>query len=335
MELALHFSYQSTTTPWAELFEQSLAQLALGQRLGVRAAFVAEHHFLPDNWIPSPLVVSAAIAGRFPELTVGTDVLLLPLHHPVQVAEDVAVLDHLTRGKFILGVGLGWREEEFRAYGVRRSERVPRLLEALDLIRRLLSGTAVSYAGKYWRVEDLTITPRPFQHPHPPIWLGAIVPTAVKRAAQLGLVWIMPPGLDVERLRELQALYLDHLDPSQRAGEAGNIRPLRREAVVARTLEEAWERARPTLDHEYGVVYRDVYPDYPVGGTVKQLAEYARGRFLVGPPEEVLEEINRYRSALAPTHLLLRMHLPNMAHEQVLEGLELLGTMGRQAGFWS
>lgn len=335
MELDLHFSYQSTTTAWPELFEQSLEQLALGLQLGAKAAFVAEHHFLPDNWVPSPLVACAAINSRFPQLTVGTDVLLLPLHHPVRVAEDVAVLDNLTKGKFILGVGLGWRDEEFRNYGVRRQERVARLLESLEIVRRLLTEPDVTYHGKYFAVEGLTITPRPVQHPHPPIWLGAIVPEAVKRAARLGLVWIMPPGLDLERLRELQELYLEHLTPALRGGEVGGTRPLRREAVVATTMEDAWAYARPTLDYEYGVVYRDVYRDYPLGGAVQDLARYARDRFLVGTAEVVMEEIERYRAALGPTHLILRMHLPNMEHRRVLEGLELLGSAGRKAGLWS
>lgn len=335
MELGLHFSYQSTTTPWPDLFEQSLEQLALGLQHGVKAAFVAEHHFLQDNWVPSPLVACAGISGRFPGLTVGTDVLLLPLHHPVRVAEDCAVLDNLTRGKFILGVGLGWRDEEFRAYGVSRPERVGRLVESLELVRRLLGETSVTHQGRYFTVEGLTITPRPVQQPHPPIWLGAIVPEAVKRAGRLGLVWIMPPGLDLERLRELQAVYLDHLDPAERAAGVGRTRPLRREAVVAPTMETAWALARPTLDYEYGVVYRDLYPDYPRGGTVKDFAQYARGRFLIGPPEVVLEEIDRYKAALAPTHLILRIHLPNMAQDHVLEGLALLGDAGQKAGLWS
>jgi alkanesulfonate monooxygenase SsuD/methylene tetrahydromethanopterin reductase-like flavin-dependent oxidoreductase (luciferase family) len=324
-ELGLHFSYQSTTTPWPDLFEQSVEQLRVGRAVGVTMALVAEHHFLPDNWVPSPLVACAALSGRMPELTVGTDILILPLHHPVRVAEDVAVLDNISRGKFILGVALGWREEEFRAYGVPVRERVPRLVEGIALVRRLLAETAVTFRGTYHSVENVTITPRPVQRPHPPIWLGAIVAAAVQRAGELGLVWIRPPGLDLGQLDELEARYVARLDPALRTGTVGQTRPLRREAVVAATMERAWELARPTLDYEYGVVYREVYADYPLGGTVKDLIEYSRGRFLVGTPDFVWEEIDRYRETLGTTHVLLRMHLPDMDHRRVVEGLELLG----------
>jgi len=330
VELGLHFSYQSTQTPWPDLFDQSVEQLRVGQAAGVTMAVVAEHHFLPDNWVPSPLVACAAISGRMPEVTVGTDILILPLHHPVRVAEDVAVLDNISKGKFILGVALGWREEEFRAYGVPLRERVPRLVENLEIVRRLLAGTSVTYQGKYHSVEGVTITPRPVQRPHPPIWLGAIVAPAVQRAGTLGLVWIRPPGLDLKQLQALEALYVERLDPALRGGQVGRTRPLRREAVIASTMERAWELARPTLDYEYGVVYREVYEDYPLGGSVKDLIEYSRGRFLVGTPDFVWEEIERYRETLGTTHVLLRMHLPNLEHERVREGLELLAVKGRK-----
>ena len=111
---------------------------------------------------------------------------MLPLHNPVELAEAGAFLDVITGGKFLLGVGLGYRPEEYQIFGVPMSERVSRFTEAVEIIRRLWSEDRVTHSGRHWQFSDAAIAPRPLQAPRPPIIIGAQVDAAIARAAKIG-----------------------------------------------------------------------------------------------------------------------------------------------------
>ena len=124
---------------------------------------------------------------------IGTNVTLLPLHNPVELAEVGAFMDVITGGKFLLGVGLGYRPEEYAIYGVPMTERISRFTEAVGIIRRLWSEDNVTHRGRHWQFSDASIRPRPLQQPHPPIIIGAQVEAAIVRAAKLGDGWLLVP----------------------------------------------------------------------------------------------------------------------------------------------
>src|SRR5437762_10059934 len=126
-------------------------------------------------------------------MTLGTGCLLLPLHHPVEIAEQLATLDVITGGRFIFGVGLGYRDVENEAMGHDPKERVGRLVEGLEVIERLWNGEPVTYQGTHFRLRDVRISMRPLQRPRPPIWLAANSDAGVRRAARLGDAWLMNP----------------------------------------------------------------------------------------------------------------------------------------------
>ena len=126
--------------------------------------------------------------------------MLLPLHNPVELAEAAAFLDVITGGKFLLGVGLGYRPEEFQIYGVPMSERVSRFNEAVEIIRRLWSEDRVTHSGRHWQFSDVTIAPRPLQAPYPPIIIGAQVDAAIARAAKIGDGWLSVPTSTLDQL---------------------------------------------------------------------------------------------------------------------------------------
>lgn len=170
--------------PFETLYREMLDQIAWAEGLGFRSVWLTEHHFCDDGYTPSPLVVAAAIGARTEHMQIGTNVLVLPLHDPIRIAEDAATASILTGGRFRLGVGQGYHEEEFTAFGRKLRNRPSLLEEGIEIIRRAWSGEVVNFTGKRFRVEGVRITPVP-DNP-PPIFVGALADPAIERAARIG-----------------------------------------------------------------------------------------------------------------------------------------------------
>ena len=163
-----------------DLYADALDLAAYAEELGFDSVWTSEHHFVDDGYAPSLLPLCAAIAARTSRVQVGTGLLLIPLHDPIRVAEDAATVDLLSRGRLILGLGLGWRAEEFEGFGVPLGERVRRLEHAVEVLRGAWTGEPVSGSGS-----EVIVTPRPGRAGGPPIWIGAGVERAVRRAGRI------------------------------------------------------------------------------------------------------------------------------------------------------
>jgi alkanesulfonate monooxygenase SsuD/methylene tetrahydromethanopterin reductase-like flavin-dependent oxidoreductase (luciferase family) len=185
---------------WAQDFElfyaQRLQQIAAAEGLGFDSVWLTEHHFCDDGYTPSPLVIAAAIGARTSRLRIGTNLMLLPLHDPVRVAEDAATLSLLTGGRFDLGVGIGYRALEFEQFGRQLNQRPSLIEEGIEILRRSWSGDAVNFSGKRFSVGDLRVTPVP-QRP-PLILLGGMAPPAVERAARIADGFLSTGGLGLD-----------------------------------------------------------------------------------------------------------------------------------------
>jgi alkanesulfonate monooxygenase SsuD/methylene tetrahydromethanopterin reductase-like flavin-dependent oxidoreductase (luciferase family) len=169
---------------FADFYAQTLEQIAWAESLGLDSVWLSEHHFCDDGYTPSPLVVAAAIGARTERMKIGTNLLLLPLHDPIRIAEDVATLATLTRGRFRLGVGLGYRELEYQAFGRALRQRPSLLEEAVEILRRAWSGEPVAFRGRRFQVADVRVTPTP---PEPPLLLiGGLADPAIERVARIG-----------------------------------------------------------------------------------------------------------------------------------------------------
>src|SRR5438132_96120 len=136
----------------------------------------------------------AAFAAATSRIRLGTGVVLAPFHDPLRLAEDAAVVDQISGGRLILGLGLGWREEEFRMFGQRAKERVRRTVDAVEVLRRAWTGERFSYDGKVHSYDRVKVTPRPAQEPGVPIYLGGFTDQAVRRAGRLGDGYIRSRG---------------------------------------------------------------------------------------------------------------------------------------------
>lgn len=316
--------------PWPRLYAELLEQAEAAEALGYDALWLGEHHFLVDGHCPAPLVVAGAVAARTTRLRVGTCVALLPLYHPVRLAEDAAAADVISDGRLVLGVGQGYQQAEFTGFGIALAERFARARETLALVRRLWTEERVSFQGGYWRLDDVALNPRPVQRPHPPIWFAAVRPRAVARIGQTGGVLIRPPADPLPRLSATERLYREAL------GERPSpTRPLVREVYVA----EDDEQARRDVEAHVLYIYREQYTQWGALGEWTAEGRYRRlhdpqdpaltwdrlrrDRFVVGDPLTCARELCRYRDTLGTDYLIARMHFPGLAQAKVLRSMEL------------
>jgi alkanesulfonate monooxygenase SsuD/methylene tetrahydromethanopterin reductase-like flavin-dependent oxidoreductase (luciferase family) len=172
--------------PWVDRYRATLEQIAwVDRELGFDGIYVSEHHFFADGYMPSPRVICAAIAMKTERVTVGTDLIQLPLHHPIAVAEDMLVPDILTGGRMCLGIGQGFYAQEFEALGVSLNHRPSRVEESIEILRAAFAGALFSYDGKRFQIPEIEVAPLPIRPGGPPIWIGALSSAAVERAARL------------------------------------------------------------------------------------------------------------------------------------------------------
>lgn len=172
--------------PYDQLYNEIIDQIVWGEENGFDDIWLSEHHFIEDGYSPSLLPIAAAIASRTKKIHIGTSVILLPFHNPVRMAEDAATVDVISGGRFELGVGVGYKVEEFESFAVSSKERGARTNEGLEIIRRLWEGETLTFEGKYYTVTKAKLTPEPIQQPRPPIWVGGFTPPALRRAAKYG-----------------------------------------------------------------------------------------------------------------------------------------------------
>ena len=315
------------TTEGGSFYPQALHEAIRGEELGFDSVWLEEHHGVQNHYWPSPMIALAGYATRTSRIRLGTDILVLPFYHPVRVAEDAAVLDVMSQGRFIFGAAIGYRPQEFRLFEVSMEDRGARYVEQLKIIRLLWTQDQVDFEGKFYRLAGARIEPKPLSQPHPPIWLGGWGDLSLKRAAELGDIWIPGPTASLEKLLSAQGRYLACLEAAGK--QAPGERPLTREVIIADSNAQALELAEKYLL----INYRDEYGggwQHPLIGSqdaapVDQLEALARDRFIIGDPERCIQAIQRFVDAFGMDHLICRLYFPGMPHEHILHELELLG----------
>lgn len=297
-------------------YAETLEQARVAEQLGYDSVWLPEHHLMA-GYVPSPMLGLAAVAAVTERVELGTDVAIIPFYPPVRLAEEVAMLSDMSGGRFSLGVGLGYRPEEFAAFGVPYEQRGAIMTESLAIVRELLHRENVTYVGEHFQIDDVTVYPRP---PAPvPILVGGWSPPALRRAADLGDAWFPGPTADLEKLRNALAGYDAEL--SERGKERTDL-PIFREVWVANEpalLREGVERLKGLYVDDYLTwQHRNVEADRD-----DPWEDLRRDRFIVGDPKEAADEIARYREELGITHLISRMHFHGSDHQAVLRSMEL------------
>ena len=277
--------------------------------------------WFPHHYLTAPLQMlqimpmMAYLAPHAKGMTMGPNILLLPMLNPVHVAEEAATLDALTEGNFILGAGLGYREGEFTALGVPMKERAARAEESIALMRKLWSGERVTHHGRFYHVENEALSLKPVRTGGVPIWMGATVEASIKRAARLADAWLTDPTPTLDRLAEHMKIFRD---AAREAGAPDKPAVLMRECHVGAMVD-----CQGPLEYKY-----DAYSSWGMAPTQKPaFADYARNRFLIGDAIAVKEEVAKYRETLGIDHLIVRCHWPKMDYAKSLATIRQLGEM--------
>jgi probable F420-dependent oxidoreductase len=306
--------------------DEVIAEAQLAEACGFDSCFFGEHHQDRDGFLPSPLIVATAVAARTTRLRVGTSVILLPLHHPVRVAEDVITLDLVSRGRVVLGVGIGYQPADFRAFGVPMEHRMARFEESIDILRLCWAGEPFSFRGKHYTLEDVQVCPRPFQRPGPPLWIGASVPAAARRAGRVADGFVGTPSTSLENATRLAEVY------RQTAREAGREPEViqMRDAWVAATRAEADTVYGPHVMTAYRYYWENRLAEFRnmPADTPFTLQSLAPDRLILGDPETCVREFQRWQKATGASTFLLRLrhaHSGGPPHDRIMAAIRLFG----------
>ena len=282
--------------------------------------FVAQHFLTgPEAAILQSLPLLSYLAGKVPGMYVGTSIFLLPLHPPVMVAEYFSTLDNLSGGKLLFGVGQGYRDSEFNSFGIDKRERRGRLVEGLQVIRKLWTEDAVTFHGEFFNLDKATCLPKPRQRPCPPILMGADTVKTVAKVPAVADHWIASRRHSKTFLREALPPYKAALDKQGRPFKGLFIF---RDLCIADTRREAEERIKEGYERRY-----QRYQQWGQPGERYDLAfdELKRDRLILGSPAEVVEQVMSYHEEFGTEFMWFMVDWPGMDPRFTLETIQRFG----------
>jgi len=308
----------------ADEYDDTLALARLAEAVGFDALWVSEHHGAADAYLPSLTVMLAAVAAQTSRLALGTAVVLAPFQHPLRFAEDCAVLDQLSRGRLIVGLGSGWRKEEFRAFGIPLAERAGRTAELVKICRAAWDGDTFSFRGRYFAYDDVRVTPKPFGRL--PVMLGGTAGAAIARAGQLADGYIGTPQNRLEEFRR-------HVGLFDRAARSAGRAP---EHLSLGFHVNAWvssdgtipDTVRTAMWHQIGT-YQAWHAADETGQRSSALPriddEAIRERTIAGTPADVVRDFRPWVEEFGERdlHVIVRLHYPGMRRQEAEQAVRL------------
>ncbi len=303
----------------AEFHSAMLEQAETADRAGLDSVWLTEHHFVDDGYLAAVMPALAAIAARTRRVTIGTYVLLAPFYHPLRLAEDAAFIDVISNGRLRLGIGLGYRAEEFDGFQIAIKERLGRTLETIEILKRAWTGEPFSFEGKFFRFRDAHILPRPASRPHPELLWGGMNAQAIRRGAKLGLSFACNLGRrEVETYRS--ALLEFGRDPANFSIVNNRV------VYVADSEELAWN------DIERPALYQaELYGKWLSAASgeespIRPDAARIRRNAVLGTPAQVADRLKQIIGATPMTELILATQLPGLEPRKALRSLERFAT---------
>jgi len=338
MEFGLFFLMQRDEA-WSEqaVYDSGLEQMLAAEALGYTSVWIAEHHFNDYGLCPSPPVLASFVAARTTTLRLGMGVSLLPLHHPVDLAEELAVLDVVSGGRLDVGIGRGGTLQDYRTFQSDRGDSRARVEEGIALMQRSWSGAPFDFQGRFHSAERLHVRPRPVQRPHPPLFIAANSEDSVLSAARLGLPTLSSFFVPVDELQKRHRVYRDAaLAAGRSLTEIENLERRSWGMRVVHVAPDHDEALRATEAPFMGYQRRmSVLRSDATGGSVpssfdrsllrlREFRDYlADGWALVGTPEEVRDGLRKYCDATGYERVLLVMALPGMEAGLALRSMRL------------
>lgn len=310
-----------------DLYSEMLEEIVAAEDMGFESTWLTEHHLLEDGYCPSLLVTAAAIAARTKKVRIGTGIYLMPLHDPIRTAEDAAVVDLISNGRLILGLGLGYRQEEFDVFGKSLRERKGRIEESIEILNKSWSDGQFSFQGRYYNYENINVTPKPVQNPIP-IWIGAFSEPAIKRAASMNApLFIAAIGV-IPIIKYLIDMHRSSLKDFGFNSDAIE-QPVVREVYVSREgRAKAWEKIKDHITYTAkGYASWGSFVDRE-GNLISDpadpsISDIALEQSIVGSPEECIETINQYKGTIPMDPLICRFKFPGLSHKEAMDSMKL------------
>jgi alkanesulfonate monooxygenase SsuD/methylene tetrahydromethanopterin reductase-like flavin-dependent oxidoreductase (luciferase family) len=330
MEIGLFTEFQCAPGMGeAQAFDESLAEMTAAEEMGFDAVWLAEIHFQKDRSVlSSPLIVATAIAARTRRVKIGIAVQVLPLAHPLHLAEDVATLDHLSKGRLDFGVGRSGLPEHYERFNIPYSESRERFQETLDILVKAWTQERFTHEGKYFQFRDVCVLPKPYQKPHPPLRVAATTQETYPLVGRMGLpIFIAVRTTSISDLKRFIGGYHEGWREAGHPGrgEVALIVPV----YVAATERRAREEAEASTMHFFRVIAEALGK----GGTKREEAaklgrmsyeEILQELVVYGTPESVTERLMELREALGYTTLSVWMNVGGrIPHERVLGSMRL------------
>jgi len=312
-----------------EIYARGVELAQAAETLGFHSSWLAEHHFSTYGYLSRPVQLATYIAAKTTRLRVGTAVIVVPLHHPLVVAEEIAMLDVLSNGRLDVGLGRGYQHYEFERFGFELDEGRKRWDESIDIIFKSFEGKPFSFKGKHYTIPETSVFPQPVQKPHPPVWITAQSPYAVEAAVRRGFnVLTGGFGVSVGQLAEYGRLFSNvvaDVKPKQ-APRISVQRPVY-VADSADDVRDAVEHARwnmrvtLSLRHHRERVENGVAIPVP-GQTEPGIDELLEHMFVFGTPDACIRQVNRLREQVGITHFNCNFWFGDLEHKRVLRSME-------------
>ncbi len=307
-----------------EQFQERLRQVELARQAGFDLVVCGQHYLAEPFQELQSVPLLARLTAHTGHMRLLTGIILLPLHNPVEIAEQGVTLDVMSGGRFILGVGIGYRDVELQAFGIARDEVVARFAQGVRLIEQLWTQEHVTLDGRFWKLNDVRIYSRPLQKPRPPIWIAGNSDGSVRRAARLADAWYVNPHSRLDTIQRQLDLYREALAETGKAFPAEL--PMRREMYIAATREAAWRECGPYLEGKYKTYAAwgqdQVVPEE--AGFRLDFEELADERFIIGDPQDCIQGLRRC-AEMGATTVVVRLQWPGMPSSYTYKAIELLG----------
>jgi len=317
----------SIDKPPQTLLPTLVEQVQVADAVGFEAVSMGQHYNIPGFQRLHQVPLLGRLCAETKRAAVGTATTLLGLHDPVVIAKELATLDVMNEGRSFFSFGLGYRQQELAAFNLTKRQRFQRFVEGVEIVKRLWTEEHVSFSGKAFQLDDVTIAPRPLQKPRPPIWIAANGDRGVRRAARIGDGWLVGPHSAIEELEGQADLFRQAWAETGKPGDGAIV--MVRECFVAASREEAVAKARPYLEKLYGDVYVKWGQDDAMANPDELKWDFdrlAHHRFILGSPADCVREIRSYEETTRPDLLLLRFDwTPGLEQKEILNAIELFG----------
>lgn len=290
-------------------FEQIAEAAQLAESVGFDGCFFGEHHGGARNQHPQLPILISALAARTNRLLLGTSILLSPLYEPIQLAESIAMLDRISNGRFVLGIGVGYQPQDFNHFGLSIRHRVSRFEENLEVMRAAWSDGPFSFSGKRFQYENVEVFPKPITKPHPPVWIAAWTDPGAVRAGQLGDAYVTDPIQNLGAIQRFSEIYQESAGDHGRKPEV----VLMREFLCADTRSEAEDRYGEALLDTYryywtnGAFNSDLEPWVKDIGSADEITfdSIVKDRVIFGTPSDCVGQLEHWISATRADHVEL------------------------------